>query len=262
MSTGNTLAMMPWFPRDWVAATRLFSLAERGAYSDLLFFQWEMKRLPTEREALLRLLGCSASEFDEVWPVVGRKFITDAQGMYNERLEEHRSKSKQLYSDRSLAGKLGGIKSGEARRSKHEANTQAKHQAVASGFASSKTQAPSPSPSVQNTSPNPSFGKGGASRQRRSDRRAEQDEAAIVWDRLIATDGKDRNQRSQAALDVIGGWHAWQMRTPAESASLRKRFLEAYRTLSAVKPNGAKPTERRPDREDEIEREEAARADG
>lgn len=258
VSTGNSLAMMPWFPRDWVAATRLFSLAQRGAYSDLLFFQWEMVRLPVEREALLRLLGCSASEFDEVWPVVGRKFTTDAQGMYNERLEEHRSKSKQLYSDRSLAGKLGGIKSGEARRSKREANTKAKHQANASHFASSKSEAPSPSPSIQNTSPNPSFGKGGASRQRRSERRAEGDDALRVWDRLIATGGAERDHRIQAALDVIGGWRAWEMRLPAEASSLRRRFLTAYREESVPKA----ATDQRLDPDDWQEREEAARADG
>jgi len=143
----DRLAMMPWFPRDWVTATRLFTLAQRGAYADLLFFQWEMTRLPTEREALLRLLGCSASEFDAVWPVVKRKFVTDSQGMYNERLEAHRSKSKQLKSDKSLAGKLGGIKSGEARRSRREADTQAAPQAPACPSAASKREAPSPSPS-------------------------------------------------------------------------------------------------------------------
>jgi uncharacterized protein YdaU (DUF1376 family) len=153
MSTGNSLAMMPWFPRDWLTATRLMSLAERGAYSDLLFYQWELGKLPTKREALLRLLGCSEAEFNEVWITIGPKFVVNGQSMHNEKLEEHRAKSKQLKSDKSLAGKAGGIKSGEARRSKREADPQAAANGFASSKTPSKTQAPSPSPSPYKKNP-------------------------------------------------------------------------------------------------------------
>jgi uncharacterized protein YdaU (DUF1376 family) len=145
--SGNDLAMMPWFPKDWVAATRLLSLAERGAYADLLFFQWEMVRLPAKHEALLRLLGVSASEFAEVWPGIECKFVVEGAFMYNERLEAHRSKSKQLKNQKSLAGHAGGIKSGEARRSKREANGKHAASVLLDDSLEAKSKSPSPSPS-------------------------------------------------------------------------------------------------------------------
>ena len=105
MSTGNSLAMMPWFPRDYIAATRHMTLAQRGAYCDLLFYQWEMGPLPEDTGALCRLLGCSSKEFSAIWRAVGQKFVATAEGYVNSRLEEHRSKSKQLSTDRSQAGR-------------------------------------------------------------------------------------------------------------------------------------------------------------
>lgn len=132
-------------------------LAERGAYCDLLFYQWEMGSLPASHEALLRLLGCSSQEFKRIWPALAPKFVVDGDRMHNTRLEAHRSKSKQLKSDKSLAGKAGGIKSGEARRSKRKADPQAASLGSASPFASSKTpsksEAPSPSPSLSDQNP-------------------------------------------------------------------------------------------------------------
>lgn len=54
-STGNSLAMLPFFPRDYLAATRHMSLAERGAYTDLLWLQWENGPLPTAPDQLARM---------------------------------------------------------------------------------------------------------------------------------------------------------------------------------------------------------------
>ncbi len=87
---GNALAMMPWFPRDWIAATRHMTLAERGAYRDLLDFQWEMGRLPLSVERLTGLLGVTPEEFIRVWPAIEEKFVEIDGFLINERLEEHR----------------------------------------------------------------------------------------------------------------------------------------------------------------------------
>jgi uncharacterized protein YdaU (DUF1376 family) len=91
--SGNSLAMMPWFPRDFIASTRAMRLAERGAYCDLLFYQWEMGCLPADTKALARLLGCTPKEFADVWRVVGKKFVKTVDGLSNRRLEEHRGKA-------------------------------------------------------------------------------------------------------------------------------------------------------------------------
>lgn len=89
----NSLAMLPWFPRDFIASTRAMRLAERGAYRDLLDYQWEMGKLPADHERLARLLGCSRHEFDEVWPGIADKFVRVGAHISNKRLEEHRKKA-------------------------------------------------------------------------------------------------------------------------------------------------------------------------
>jgi uncharacterized protein YdaU (DUF1376 family) len=89
----NSLAMMPWFPRDFIAATRAMRLAERGAYRELLDYQWEMGKLPADHERLARLLGVTIDEFEAIWPAISDKFCTVDGGLANTRLEEHRLKS-------------------------------------------------------------------------------------------------------------------------------------------------------------------------
>lgn len=87
------LAMLPWFPRDYIAATRHMSLAERGAYTDLLFFEWDTGPLPKEPERLARLLGCSVEEFAEVQPAIIRKFRLTEAGLVNDRIERNRQEA-------------------------------------------------------------------------------------------------------------------------------------------------------------------------
>lgn len=100
---GKSLAMMPWFPRDFIAATRHLALAERGAYRELLDYQWEMGRLPKDPARLARLLGVTAEEFCPIWESIGDKFEDVGAGLANKRLEEHRKKSVEQR-DRKVAG--------------------------------------------------------------------------------------------------------------------------------------------------------------
>lgn len=150
MGTGKQLAILPLFVRDYLAATRHFSLVERGAYTDLLFFQWEMGALPREPERLARLIGCSLDEFNSVWSVLRTKFVESEHGLVNARLEEHRSESVRLSDIRRAVGSKGGKKSAEVRASKQEAVAtpiaEAIGQAIAQPELEAKFNSPSPSP--------------------------------------------------------------------------------------------------------------------
>ena len=145
MSTGNSLALLPWFVRDYIAATRHLSLAERGAYTDLLFLSWEMGPLPSDLARLARLVGCDAEEFRQVWPAIRGKFIETAAGFQNARLEEQRTESMQ----RSSAARA----SAQARWKRYSgcernANAMRTHSdGNANGHAKSMLPSPSPSPS-------------------------------------------------------------------------------------------------------------------
>jgi uncharacterized protein YdaU (DUF1376 family) len=95
------LPMLPWWPSDYFSATRSFTLAERGAYTDLLFYSWLNGPLPHEPERLARLVGVTPQEFADVWPTVRSKFEATAQGLINHRLERERRRSFDLRSKNS-----------------------------------------------------------------------------------------------------------------------------------------------------------------
>jgi len=113
--------MMPWFPRDYICATRHFSLAERGAYSDLLFVEWEVGPLPNDPVRLARLIGCTIEEFKEVWPAICGKFddCRDGTGsLVNWRLEEERKKYLAYRERQRNNGRKGGLATQKDNRNK------------------------------------------------------------------------------------------------------------------------------------------------
>jgi uncharacterized protein YdaU (DUF1376 family) len=69
------------------------TLAERGAYSDLLFFSWDSGPLPDDPARLARLLGCTPAEFAKIWPQLRSKFTATDHGLVNDRLEAERANS-------------------------------------------------------------------------------------------------------------------------------------------------------------------------
>jgi uncharacterized protein YdaU (DUF1376 family) len=132
--------MLPWFVRDYIAATRHLSLAERGAYTDLLFLSWENGPLPKDPVRLARLVGCGAEEFgQQVWPAIREKFTETDAGLINIRLEEHREESRQ----RSQTAREKAVKRWEKDAAAHAAADAA---ADAAGYAQSMLPSPSPSP--------------------------------------------------------------------------------------------------------------------
>lgn len=147
---------MPWFPRDFLAATIGWRLLDRALYRCLLDAQWELGALPHDEEELARIAGATKSEFDAAWPRVKAKFRSNAEGLLqNDRLEEHRQKALQIRDDKRRAGKAGGHASGKS-RSRREADDEpevkqkphsATRSAEANGQAKPKPPSPSPSPS-------------------------------------------------------------------------------------------------------------------
>jgi uncharacterized protein YdaU (DUF1376 family) len=104
-----TLAMLPWFPRDYLAATRGMTLAERGAYTDMLFYAWDSgEPLPDDISRIARMLGLTIEEFREVWPAIQSKFVKDRKGLINLRLERERAKAIDLRTKAVERAKSGG----------------------------------------------------------------------------------------------------------------------------------------------------------
>jgi uncharacterized protein YdaU (DUF1376 family) len=102
------LPYMPFFVNDYLGATRHMTLAERGAYTDLLFLEWNIGPLPADTARLSAMIGCTPKQFGSVWPTVRTKFVETDEGLVNEKLELHRAKSIQISEKRAIAGREGG----------------------------------------------------------------------------------------------------------------------------------------------------------
>jgi uncharacterized protein YdaU (DUF1376 family) len=141
MSSGDGMPMLPWYHRDFLAATQGWRLAERGAYFLLLGAQWEMGPLPKDVSELALIVGTSANEFRRIWRKVSRKFMATKDGLVNARLELHRQKAVGL-----RARHQSGAKQTNQKRWGPQA-TDAAHVAEQSLSESPCVSPPSPSPS-------------------------------------------------------------------------------------------------------------------
>jgi len=104
------MAMMPWFHRDFLAATQGWTLPQTGAYFLLLGAQWEMGPLPNNLAELAAIARTSVREFKPLWRKFGRKFAQAPEGLVNWRLEEHRQRSVQLRERRREGAALTNAK--------------------------------------------------------------------------------------------------------------------------------------------------------
>jgi uncharacterized protein YdaU (DUF1376 family) len=111
----TSLAMMPWFPGDFMRSTRGWSLTARGVYRELLDAQWDMGDLPTDPEELRQMIGATPDEWEIGWKRCEPKFPVRRTCRRNWRLEEHRSRSEHISNTRSEAGRKGGQASVEAK---------------------------------------------------------------------------------------------------------------------------------------------------
>lgn len=144
--SNRELPMMPWFPQDFASATAHWAFAERGAYRTLLDAQWTLGGLPDDEQRLARIVGMTADEFAEVWPMVSTKFELVNGQLQNKRLEEHRVEALRLKQSRAR-----GAHTANAKRGAHikESERSAPQPAVAkhSGERDAERTHPSPSPS-------------------------------------------------------------------------------------------------------------------
>jgi uncharacterized protein YdaU (DUF1376 family) len=153
--SGDRLPMLPWFPRDFLSATRGWKLIERGLYRELLDAQWELGPLPSDTNELSDIAGAKPSEFAAAWPKVRSKFVDDGSGrLINLKLEQHRASAIQRLRDHSKAGRIGGLASAAARASKRQAPLEQPSNGrstvvQANTQAESKPPSPSPSPSPE-----------------------------------------------------------------------------------------------------------------
>ena len=102
---------MPFFVGDYLGSVsvRLMTLAERGAYTHLLFMNWQEGRLEKNPKQLAKLLDCSLEEFEQIWEGIKDKFKEDSKGrIYNKKVEDVKNQCFAIKKKRSKVGSKGG----------------------------------------------------------------------------------------------------------------------------------------------------------
>jgi uncharacterized protein YdaU (DUF1376 family) len=155
----DDLPMMPFFVKDWIAATVHWSDAERGAYMSLLAHQWVNGSVPPDVSQLARIMGTPSDQFDARWGIVGRKFDGDDTGLFNNRLEEHRKDALRLRDAHSLGARKANANRRARRSAQHDAENgverSAEHGAVdtpTSTSTSTSSEEKSKKPSLRSAS--------------------------------------------------------------------------------------------------------------
>lgn len=159
---GGSLSHMPWFTGDFMRSTRGWSVTARGVYRELLDAQWDMRLLPAEPSALQALIGATDAEWAAGWAKCEPKFPRADSGRQNERLETHRTKTIELSSNRSAAGRAGaaarwqGHGNGNAGATGNRIDNRIDNRTgkrTASANADAMAPSPSPSPSPKPSPP-------------------------------------------------------------------------------------------------------------
>lgn len=235
--SNRELPMMPWFPKEFAAATSTWSFAERSAYRALLDVQWELGTIPDESWRLAQAIGMPLEEFEAIWPMVRRKFQPYEGELRNERLEEHRVIAFRKLQAHKHGAEVTNAKRSANRHGERDAERDAERIAQRNGKRLASDSPPSPSPSSQNPPKPPVGGLNGHSAVR-SEERKRKDASRQAWVKAeIARKANDfeglrnRDPTVAEAIRLIGGFAAIGMTNTDRMGTIRARFREAFEQL-------------------------------
>lgn len=99
------------YAADFDIDTNTWELEEIGFYLRLLLSQWVNGPLPNQPEKLSKIARCSIKKFNYLFPKVSHKFKSDGNGfLYNERMENERTKQTEYIEKQRYFGKKGADK--------------------------------------------------------------------------------------------------------------------------------------------------------
>lgn len=100
----------PWFTQKWRGATRHMTLAEKGAYRELIDeYMTNGGALENNARALAAIAGCSLQEWAEVSETVLAKFEQSHGKLVHPRCEEELLVQQSYSTAKAEAGRKGGL---------------------------------------------------------------------------------------------------------------------------------------------------------
>jgi uncharacterized protein YdaU (DUF1376 family) len=247
--------MLPWFPGDFMRSTRGWSCTCRGIYRELLDAQWDLGELPEKPDELRDLIHARFDEWSEAWPKCAPKFPIISGRRINKRLETHRHRALELTAKRQKGARITNLQRLAQRRAERTAER------------AHPSPSPSPSPirAVERSEAlrNSAFALESASSGRPAKARPDWppvpglDEAA--WEKWFAYRTAIKKPIKAPSADLARRQMA--KLGPEAMAAVEHSIGNSYQGLIAPKNNGSrKPPVRAPKTIEELEAEEAARA--
>ena len=110
--SGRQSPSFQFYARDWLASSsvRRMTLAERGAYIDLLAYAWQDGGLPDDDAEIARLLQVSLRVWRTLAPRVRSRFQVQDGRLINARLEGVRAEQAAYRERRANSGRSGAAK--------------------------------------------------------------------------------------------------------------------------------------------------------
>jgi uncharacterized protein YdaU (DUF1376 family) len=96
-----------FYAKSWLSATRVISVAARGAYMDLLAWSWDNGPIPKSDKAKAGIVGVTEAQFKRLWSEFSLKWQETAVGLVNLRLEQQRSELHAYRDGKSESGRKG-----------------------------------------------------------------------------------------------------------------------------------------------------------
>lgn len=101
----------PWYAKDWLADDKRteMSLTQRGAYADLLSYQWENGSIPDDPAMMARVIGVTPTAMRRLFrDHLADAFPVNGNGRRkNPRLEIERAKQTEYRAKKRAAGAKG-----------------------------------------------------------------------------------------------------------------------------------------------------------
>ena len=103
-------AWFAFYPDDFAGGTRGMSLASKGAFVDLLSYQFANGYIPTDERTICRIIGAFPDEWRSIRDEVLPKFEEEDGAFVNRRMQKEREEREEIRSKRVEASQLGNKK--------------------------------------------------------------------------------------------------------------------------------------------------------
>lgn len=104
-------AWFAFYPDDYCGGTRTLSLAARGAFIDLLAYQFANGSIPNDDRTICRIIGAFPDEWEPIkGEVLGKFEMNESGALINFRMEKERLEREGIREKRSESGKAGNAK--------------------------------------------------------------------------------------------------------------------------------------------------------